>query len=546
MASPSRAGARGAARRAKLIIGLLLLMVALTGVLTYQAQDAARSHRATAERALRSYTAIAAFTLYTSSQQVLFDVIRLRTDTVRLKLYHTPRIAQLAGSPEGEACHCMDSPPGRVRFALVGQSRALVSDERLPASLQTWLRDSLPTHAIGNAASSWGVGLAFPRGSGRAVVFARHARPDPRFPQIYGYVAPARDPEETYRGILQVFPLLPMTLLDRHRNEALLSAEVFTPGGDPVYSSPRIYPASFSAADTLPPIFGSLVQRISLRPEAAGLLVVGGVPHTRLPLLFGLLALTIALVVVAVQQLRREAELARMREDFVSSVSHELRTPLAQIRMFTETLLLGRTRTEAERRRSLEIIDQEARRLTHLVENVLRMSRSARGVSQVAPETVELSKEVASIVESFRMFATQKKAELRLEVTERVVGSADRGGLRQMLLNLLDNALKYGPVGQRVTVGLAVFGDSARLWVDDEGPGIAATDLEKVFSPFYRSPRDAGSAVAGSGIGLAVVREIATAHGGRAWAEAAPGGGARITIEIPGAHVQAPADWVAA
>ena len=238
-----------------------------------------------------------------------------------------------------------------------------------------------------------------------------------------------------------------------------------------------------------------------------------------------------------------------MRKDFVINVSHELRTPLAQIRMFAETLLLGRTRSEAERRRSLEIIDQEARRLTHLVENVLRMSRSARGVSEVAPESVELTTEMASIIESFRMLAAPRRVELRPELQERVVGVVDRDALRQMLINLLDNALKYGPAGQRVVVGLAVFGESVRLWVDDEGPGIAPEDLEKVFSPFYRSQRETEARVAGSGIGLAVVREIATAHGGRAWAETAPGGGARVSVELPGAHVRpaaAEGEWVAA
>jgi len=260
-----------------------------------------------------------------------------------------------------------------------------------------------------------------------------------------------------------------------------------------------------------------------------------------MPLLLGLLALTVGLVIVALLQLRREAELARLREDFVSSISHELRTPLAQIRMFAETLLLGRTRTDAERRRSLEIIDQEAKRLSHLVENVLQVSRAGRGVSRVAPEEVELTAEVASIVESFRLFAGQKRVELRPELEQRVVGTVDRGGLRQMLVNLMDNALKYGPAGQRVTVGLAVFGESVRLWVDDEGPGIPAEEREKVFAAFYRSPRAAGSAVAGSGIGLAVVREIANLHGGRVWAEAAPGGGARVSIEIPGARVRAAA-----
>src|SRR5206468_1637555 len=121
------------------------------------------------------------------------------------------------------------------------------------------------------------------------------------------------------------------------------------------------------------------------KDQAGALRTLGGLPQSRLPLLLGALGLTAGLIVTALVQLRREYELARLRTDFVSGVSHELRTPLAQIRMFSETLLLGRVRSEEEGRRSLEIIDQEARRLTHLVENLLHFSRSERQVTRLSP-----------------------------------------------------------------------------------------------------------------------------------------------------------------
>jgi signal transduction histidine kinase len=295
-------------------------------------------------------------------------------------------------------------------------------------------------------------------------------------------------------------------------------------------------------------MFGGLVLRVGIRPKAAEMLVIGGLPRPRLPVLMGLLLLTTGLIVVALLQLRREAELARLREDFVSGVSHELRTPLAQIRMFTETLLLGRTRSEAERRRSLEIIDKEARRLTHLVENVLRFARSGRKVRRLSLEPTDLMAELHETVEGFVVFADVHGVELRPELQERVMGVVDRGALRQIVVNLLDNAIKYGPAGQQVVVGLALFGDAARVWVDDEGPGIPPAERERVFDPFYRAERDAGSAVAGSGIGLAVVRELARLHGGRSWTEEAPGGGARVAVEIPGAYLRPAGEdsWVAA
>ena len=105
-----------------------------------------------------------------------------------------------------------------------------------------------------------------------------------------------------------------------------------------------------------------------------------------------------------------------------------------------------------------------------------------------------------------------------------------------MLLNLLDNAVKYGPDGQTVTVGTdPTAGDRVRLWVQDQGPGVPAADREHIWDQFWRLERDRGTAIAGTGIGLSVVRELATLHRGRVWVEVAPGGGARFVVELPAA-----------
>jgi len=216
-------------------------------------------------------------------------------------------------------------------------------------------------------------------------------------------------------------------------------------------------------------------------------------------------------------------------------VSHELRTPLAQVRMFAETLMLGRVRTEEEGRRSLQIIDQEARRLTNLVENVLQFSRAERRLTRLAPEPTEIAGQVRETVEGFAPLAEARRVDVRLALQEGVVASVDRGALKQTLINLLDNAVKYGPTGQTVTVSTSLVGDTVRISVDDQGPGIAARERDRIWEPFYRLERDASSAVAGSGIGLSVVRDLVMQHGGRVWVEGAPGGGARFVVELPGA-----------
>jgi signal transduction histidine kinase len=245
---------------------------------------------------------------------------------------------------------------------------------------------------------------------------------------------------------------------------------------------------------------------------------------------------------MALLQHRREYELAALRAEFVSNVSHELRTPLAQIRMFAETLLLGRVRSPEERRRSLEIVDQEARRLTHLVENVLLFSRAERGAVRLAPEPTELTGLVREVVDGFLPLALARQVTIRTELGEGLVVCVDRNAVRQILLNLLDNAVKYGPPGQTVTVATTAAGDSVRIRVDDQGPGIPPRDRRHVWERFWRLAREEKSAVAGTGIGLAVVHELTAQHGGRAWCEEAPGGGARFLVELPrteGAAVEA-------
>src|SRR3712207_6139212 len=121
--------------------------------------------------------------------------------------------------------------------------------------------------------------------------------------------------------------------------------------------------------------------------------------------------------------------------------------------MFAETLLLDRVRSEGERRRSLEIIDQEARRLTHLVENVLQFSRNERSVTRLSPEPTDVAVEVREVVETFAPIAAARGVALATQLGEGCTTEVDRAALRQVLLNFLDNAVKYGPPGQTVTVG---------------------------------------------------------------------------------------------
>jgi signal transduction histidine kinase len=247
----------------------------------------------------------------------------------------------------------------------------------------------------------------------------------------------------------------------------------------------------------------------------------------------GLLALTVALAAVALLQLRREHELARLRADFTSSVSHELRTPLAQILLFGETLELGRVRSDADRQLAVETIVHEARRLMRMVDNVLHFARTTEGRVHLERTHTELDPLVATIVATFAPLAEERGSHVVTDIRESITALVDTGAVRQIVLNLLDNALKFGPRGQTVRLTVERVDDLARIIVEDEGPGIPMVDRNRIWSPYVRLRRERSAANEGSGIGLAVVRELTALHHGTAYVEDAPTGGARFVVELP-------------
>jgi signal transduction histidine kinase len=249
-----------------------------------------------------------------------------------------------------------------------------------------------------------------------------------------------------------------------------------------------------------------------------------------------LLVLTV-LGVYRFARLRRAQDMAALRSDFVAGVSHELRTPLAQIRLFAQLLREGTVQTEEQVERSLRVIDSEARRLTFLVDNVLNFARIENDVRHPSPVPTDVARVVDEAIEAFGPLAETRSARVQAAVAPGLRVLADPRAVHQIILNFLDNALKYGPPGQTVRVSATATGTHVRLCVEDEGPGVPAGERSKVWRQFYRlvaGPLDPkASEVAGTGIGLAVVSELVAAYGGRVAIEDAPGGGARFIAELP-------------
>lgn len=245
-----------------------------------------------------------------------------------------------------------------------------------------------------------------------------------------------------------------------------------------------------------------------------------------------LLAATILVIGFAVGSSRRELLLARARSDFIAGVSHDLRMPLAQILIAGETLTLERERDADDRRVLSHAIVREARRLVSIVDNVLLFSRSGTARPNPMVRSIAIADLFDDVVEAVGLAVDDAGQSIVAHASSLAV-LGDRQLLRQAVVNLVDNALKYGAPDQRIELGAERSANVVRIYVDDHGPGVPSEERSRVFEPYERLFRDRTSERSGSGLGLAVVREIATALNGRAWLDDAPGGGTRAVIELP-------------
>jgi signal transduction histidine kinase len=211
-------------------------------------------------------------------------------------------------------------------------------------------------------------------------------------------------------------------------------------------------------------------------------------------------------------------------------VSHEVRTPLSSILGFTR-LLLDRDLDEVDRRRYLGIIDSEATRLASLVSDFLDARLIEGGQFALRPELFDARALVLEQAELALIHDETHELDLHLHETPLLV-QADRSRITQVVANVLSNAVKYSPSGGTITVGAAPSELGARIWVDDEGTGIAPEFRAQIFEPFYRGGA-AAAGIPGTGLGLAVSRRIINAHGGTMGFEALPTGGTRFWIELP-------------
>jgi signal transduction histidine kinase len=484
-----------------LAISLLALAVLVTAGLSWEAFRSARSARATAEGVLRDYAGFAAVQFGREAQARLDNHIAAGLSAARHRaLQHMGDLA-IARSGTRD-CDCAPPSATETMFAVSQSGVALVDGAPLDSSLVSALIAEIPSRT-----NTRHLARVLDDGRLLATSVARQGTS----PLLIGFIARPSLLKGVFDRVIAEAALLPGTLVQAGNTRQLLTLRVLGATGREWYRTDDEWSA-LAGRGSFPPILPDLHVQAAVKPARAAELVIGGLPGNRWPIVVGLLVLAAGLVSAAAVQLRREVRFARQRADFISGVSHELRTPLAQIRLFGETLLLGRIRSADEAQRAAAVIVQESRRLGQMVDNVLLFSRAGRPRAAIQREPIDARALVTDIAGAFRPQASSRDMTVELDGgDDPVLVLADRDVIRQVLLNLLDNAVKYGARGQCIRVGLRTTPDGFAIAVSDEGPGVAAGDRARIWEPFWRA---SGSAEGGTGLGLAIVRDLVSLHGG--------------------------------
>jgi signal transduction histidine kinase len=334
------------------------------------------------------------------------------------------------------------------------------------------------------------------------------------FPTVLQQVMPVTSQND------HMHPQLAMTIR-KAKEETPMAASICWDGGVP------------EVERNISSVFPMLV--LGIRPQGT---TVADISHqyTRIAFMaLGGLSLLMGVgMVFAYRNVSSELALAKLKSDFVSNVSHELRTPLALIRLYAETLELGRISTAGKHQQYYEIIRKESERLTSLINNILDFSRIEAGKKEYSFRETDVADLVRSTLESYRFEIEQNGFEFEQKIDNNLPPlTVDREAIARSLLNLVNNAVKYSAGRKYLGVHLYRRGGNVNLEVEDHGIGIPPKEQLKIFEKFYRVGDPLVHNTKGSGLGLALVRHIVQAHGGQVAVESAPGRGSKFIIILP-------------
>lgn len=229
-------------------------------------------------------------------------------------------------------------------------------------------------------------------------------------------------------------------------------------------------------------------------------------------------------------ELRR---LENTRKEFVSNVSHELRTPLTSIKGFIETLLHGASKDPVLSEKFLRIMDEETSRLGRLVEDILTLGEIEQGTSLLKKEKIDLASLIPAILEHFKPRAKEHQLTIENPLESPLVISGDKDKVRQIFMNLIDNAIKFSKPGGRIAFRAEAGTKGITVFVEDTGIGISEEAQGRIFERFFREDKTRSKELGGTGLGLAIVKHIMEAHGGHASCQSRPGQGSTFSVFFP-------------
>jgi two-component system phosphate regulon sensor histidine kinase PhoR len=289
-----------------------------------------------------------------------------------------------------------------------------------------------------------------------------------------------------------------------------------------------------SALPDLPQLFRSKAARVVVDAALGGKTVLGAeLEMDGMVLVLSARPLEAGGIILVMQDLTEMRRLEAMRRDFVANVSHELKTPLTSISGYSETLLTDRTDPDTTQR-FLHVILGNAQRMQRLVDSLLDLSRIESGRWQPRMEDVDLRPLIQGVFDDYHERSVGSRVTMAMDLgPDARTLIADEDAVRQIVLNLVDNALRYTPPGGKVTCRSRIEGEELALSVSDTGAGISREHLPRIFERFYRADPSRSREEGGTGLGLAIVKHLVEAHGGRVTAESTRGKGTTITACFP-------------
>ena len=334
------------------------------------------------------------------------------------------------------------------------------------------------------------------------------------FPQALNEVLPNQNTNDTYHP-------QPVMMVRTVKEHVPLASSICWDGGSPEVE--RGFENAFPGLILGIKLRGTTFANISNHFAQTAYIILGA-----LSLLMG------GGMLLTYRNVARELALAKLKSDFVSNVSHELRTPLALIRLYAETLELGRISNPGKRQEYYQIIRKESERLTSLINNILDFSRIESGKKEYSFRETDVADLVRSTLESYRYEIEQNGFQFEQKIDKDLPQVwVDREAIARSLLNLVNNAVKYSATEKYLGVHLYRHNGGVNLEVVDHGIGIPAKEQPKIFEKFYRVGDPLVHNTKGSGLGLSLVRHIVQAHGGEVAVESEPGQGSKFIITLP-------------